>query len=121
MDINTLKSHTKKLIEYNQFALESYQKVRETKEPGDFFQDVKPFADRVKLLCDEWLPLAVNWIEVVRPKHIHTIQLNNVYENIQMVSVRAFYPETSFKKFNSHIQSVDYVLKRFLEELESSE
>jgi len=121
MDIDQLKEKTKLLIELNQFALKTYQRARETKEAGDFFKDVKPFADRVKMVCDEWLPQAQGWLEMTRPKHLHPIQLKNLSENIQMVSVRAFYPETSLKKFKGHIQSVDYVLKRVLEEIELSE
>ncbi|MGV3465819.1 MAG: YppE family protein [Heyndrickxia sp.] len=121
MDIDQLKKQTQSLIELNHFALKAYQKARETNESGDFFKDVKPFADRVKMLCDEWLPQAENWLEIRRPKHLHPIQLKTLSENIQMVSVRAFYPETSLKKFKGHIQSVDYVLKRLLDEIEISE
>lgn len=117
MDIDQLKKQTKLLIELNQTALKAYQKARETNEAGEFFQDVKPFADHVKKVCDEWLPQAMSWVEKTQPKHLHPIQLKNVSENIQMVSVRAFYPETSLKKFNGHIQSVDYVLNRLLDEL----
>ncbi|MBB2481699.1 MULTISPECIES: YppE family protein [Heyndrickxia] len=121
MDIEQLRKQTNLLIELNQAALKAYQKARETNEAGDFFKEVKPFADRVKMVCDEWLPQVVKWVERTRPKHIHPIQLKNVSENIQMVSVRAFYPETSLKKFKGHIQSVDYVLNRLLEELEITE
>ncbi|MBS4173237.1 YppE family protein [Bacillus sp. FJAT-49736] len=121
MNIDLLKHKTRTLAELNQLALKTYQKVRETNVAGDFFQDVKPFADRVKALCDEWLPLAVQWVEETHPKHLHSIQLKNASENIQMVSVRAYYPETSLKKFNSHIQSVDFVLNRLLEVLDQAE
>ncbi|PKR85870.1 YppE family protein [Heyndrickxia camelliae] len=121
MDIEQLKKQTKLLIELNQFALQAYEKARETNEAGDFFKDVKPFADRVKTICDEWLPKAQSWLEITRPKHLHPIQLKTLTENIQMVSVRAFYPETSLKKFKGHIQSVDYVLNRVLDEIEISE
>ncbi|KYD09229.1 MULTISPECIES: YppE family protein [Heyndrickxia] len=108
---------TKQLIALNEAAFQSYNSVRETGVQGDFYLEVKPFADRVKHMCDEWLPLATEWVETVQPKHLHSIQLKNTSENLQMVSVKAFFPDASLKKFKEHIRSVDYVLRRLLEEL----
>ncbi len=113
---NDLIHLTNKLIELNDYAYHSYNQVREKGEQGDFYQDVKPFADQVRDACEQWLPLAIAWLNEVQPKHLHPIQLKNTSENLQMVSVKAFYPDSSLKKFKSHIQSVDYVLKRLLEE-----
>lgn len=120
MSENQLVKLTKKLIELNQSAIHSYNHVRETKEQGDFFTDVKPFADQVKEQCERWLPLATKWVDQKQPKHLHAVQLKNTSENLQMVSVKAFYPDTSLKRFKSHVQSVDYVLKRFLEEVQNN-
>ncbi|QQZ11061.1 YppE family protein [Heyndrickxia vini] len=108
---------TKHLITLNEAAFHSYNSVRETGVQGDFFSEVKPFADEVKQMCDEWLPLATEWIKLVQPKHLHSIQLKNTSENLQMVSVKAFYPDASLKKFKEHVRSVDYVLNRLLDEL----
>jgi hypothetical protein len=80
---------------------------------------VKPFCDRVKAVCDEWLPLAGEWVDAHHPKHLHAIQLQHTAENLQMVSVRAFYPESSRKQMINHLHSVDYVLRRLEEELQN--
>ncbi|MGE8204292.1 YppE family protein [Heyndrickxia sp. NPDC080065] len=117
MSNNELLVLTKKLIERNQSALQSFNKVRETGKQGDFYLEVKPFADQVKRECEEWLPLAIEWVNRIKPKHLHSVQLENTCENLQMVSVRAFFPDSSLKKFKSHVQSVDYVLNRMLGEI----
>ncbi|MED1205036.1 YppE family protein [Heyndrickxia acidicola] len=119
MEYTNVIDTTEKLLACNDFAIETYQKAREQGNSSDFFADVKPFADRVQKLCKEWLPAAISWVDSVRPKHLHTIQLKNTAENIQMVSIRCFYAETSLKQFNSHTGSIRYVLTRFLEEVKA--
>jgi hypothetical protein len=109
---------TEQLLDCNDFAVETYQKARERGNSADFFKDVKPFADKVQQLCGEWLPESISWLESASPKHLHSIQLKNTAENIQMVSVRCFYAETSLKQFKSHTGSIRYVLSRLLEEME---
>ncbi|GIN85703.1 hypothetical protein J6TS2_20890 [Heyndrickxia sporothermodurans] len=111
---------TKKLIELNQFAFQTYNQGRESGKQGDFYKEVKPFVDQVKQYCETWLPIAINWVNKIQPKHLHSAQLKNTSENLQMVSVKAYFPDTSLKKFKSHIQSVDYVLKRLLDEMEKN-
>ncbi|MCJ7839493.1 YppE family protein [Lederbergia sp. NSJ-179] len=118
MDNNTLIDLTRKLYTYNKEAHETYLRCRESGQKGDFFQEVKPFADQVKICCDEWEPLAVDWSLKVKPKNLHPMQIRNTAENIQMVSIRAFFPESSLKRFISHIQSIDFILQRMLEELD---
>ncbi|NEY20550.1 YppE family protein [Bacillus ginsengihumi] len=118
MDNQKVYILTLKLIQENQFLLNTYMNVRESGMAKDFFQDVRPYCDELKAAIDEWLPLAVLWVETNQPKHLFAIQLKNTAENLQMVSVRAFYPETSLKRFKSHIQSIDYVLNRLKDELE---
>lgn len=113
-----LKNLTAQLYKFNNEAHETFLKHRETGEKGDFFQEVKPFADQVKVCCDEWEPLAVKWSVQEKPKNLHPMQIRNTAENIQMVSIRAFFPESSLKRFISHIQSVDFILRRMLEELD---
>ncbi|MBO0994790.1 YppE family protein [Bacillus sp. SD088] len=117
METNNLKKLTEQLYTFNNEAYETFLKHRETGEKGDFFKEVKPFADQVKVCCDQWEPLAVKWSMQEKPKNLHPMQIRNTAENIQMVSIRAFFPESSLKRFNSHIQSIDFILRRMLEEL----
>nr|WP_249317057.1 YppE family protein [Bacillus sp. FJAT-50079] len=109
---------TSQLYEYNQQASQHFQQGRETGVEGDFYKEVKPFADAVKECVVRWEPEAVKWLLKNKPKHIYPLQIKNTAENIQMVSVRAFFPSTSLKKMKDHIQSIEFVLKRMLDELE---
>lgn len=118
LDQVRLMELTTRLYEYNQKANESFLKCRDSGQEGDFFQEVKPFADKVKECADEWELAAVNWVLTEKPKNLHPMQVRNTAENIQMVSIRAFFPKTSLKRFNSHIQSIDFILQRMMEELE---
>jgi hypothetical protein len=120
LDHAQLKSLTKQMLACCHEAAENFQRRRKTGEKGDFYKEVKPFADQVKTLCEKWEPLAVEWTIARKPKHLFPQQLKNTAENLQMVSVRSFDPDSSLKRFNSHIQSIEYILKRFLGELEQS-
>ena len=119
MDNRKLYQLTADLLELNTEASESFKRCRETGEQGDFYSEVKPFADKVKELSELWEPAAAQWTIANKPRKLYPMQIKNTAENIQMVSVRAFFPKTSLSKFNSHIQSVDYVLNRLLDELDA--
>ncbi|MBS4194467.1 YppE family protein [Lederbergia citri] len=119
MQINELRILTEKLLKFNEEANKNFIHCKETGEKGDFYKEVKPFADKVKDNCEQWEPAALEWVMSNKPKNLHPIQVRNTAENLQMVSVRAFFPDTSLKKFNSHVQSIDYILRRMLESMES--
>lgn len=120
MDTDGLKKVTGQLIEYNEKASDFFNLYREKDEQGDFFKEVKPFADKVFELCKEWEQLANGWIAENKPKHLHRLQIKNTSENLQTVSIRCFFPDSSLKKFNSHIQSNQYVLERLLDALKEN-
>lgn len=115
-----LNEMTNRLLEYTQRAAVFFQQCRKTGEQGDFYSEVKPFADKVKELSEEWEPEAINWIIVTKPKNLHPLQIKNTKENLQMVAIRSFFPDTSLKRFKNHIQSIEYVLERILEELKEN-
>ncbi|WP_456274270.1 YppE family protein [Bacillus sp. AK031] len=114
--MNNLKQLTSDLLQLNEEILSTYKKTRERGEKGDFYQEVKPFADRTKELVDEWHQLALQWMKDSRPKNLHPSQIINTAENIEMISIQAFFPESSYKRFISHSQSVHYVLKTVLDQ-----
>lgn len=99
------------------FMIEEYKRRRESGEKGDFYRDVKPYADKVKSLNDQWRSLSEEWVAASRPKHLHLPQISNTYDNIEMLSVHCFFPESSYNRFISHYQSVSYVLGTQLHEL----
>lgn len=112
-----LYQYTLTLIQYNQDAISKNKVVRETKEKADFYKEVHPFVTEVREVCRKWEPLAIAWVEKHQPKYLHPIQLKNTAENIQLIAVQSFFPETSLKRFENYVRSVDYVLQRLLEEL----
>ncbi|RLQ95139.1 YppE family protein [Falsibacillus albus] len=109
---DNLQKLTNELIQLNQEAHNIYKHARETNQKGDFYTEVKPFADLVKSKGDEWESEALKWLSNQKQKNLHPIQIKNTNENIQMVSIQAFFPETSLKRFKSHVQSIEYVLKQ---------
>lgn len=120
MQNDELRELTETLLKYNEEAKLHFIHCRETGKQGDFYNEVKPFADKIKDCSEQWENKAMKWVMIERPKNIHPMQVKNTAENLQMVSVRAFFPDTSLKKFNSHIQSNDFILRRMLESLEVS-
>ncbi|MGR3764791.1 YppE family protein [Rossellomorea sp. NS-SX7] len=110
---------TRELLASVDEMMNEYKKRRETGEKGDFYIEVKPFADKVKEFNDNWKELSLEWIKKDRPKHLHLPQVMNTYDNIEMLSVHCFFPESSYNRFISHHQSVRYVLNTTLDELKS--
>jgi predicted nuclease with TOPRIM domain len=108
---------TEELSASVEIMMNEYKKRRETGEKGDFYEEVKPFADRIKEMNDKWKELSLEWIKAERPKHLHFAQVMNTYDNIEMLSVHCFFPESSYNRFISHHQSVQYVLRTLLEEI----
>jgi hypothetical protein len=113
-----LTSLTKKLLHYTDVISDKFAEVKESKVKGDFFAEVKPFADEVKASNDEWQNLAKAWIRENMPKHLHEKQIESTYEQIEMLSVQCFFPDTSRKRFIDYWQSVRFILNSLLTHLE---
>jgi hypothetical protein len=78
---------------------------------GDFFLDVKPFADNVKKTLDEWIIRATHWVQTEKPSYINKKQLETTYDHIEKISIQSFYPKTSRKLYLSSYQSAYFVLQ----------
>ncbi|WP_017727978.1 YppE family protein [Halalkalibacterium ligniniphilum] len=114
MEQKRLLQLTEELLRYNREAHDYYlHTVREEEgyEP-DFFGKVKPFADAVKVRADEWKPLTLAFIRAYKPNYLYPLQVENTYENLEIVSVQAFYPKTGKKRFLEMIKSIDYILNQ---------
>ncbi len=108
---------TKQLLEINEEAREQYTTRTQLEEyKVNFYEEVKPFADRTLELLKDWEPLARSWVMENNPKYLYPIQIKNTYENLEMVSVVAWQKDTGPKKFNERVQSVEYVLEKLLEQ-----
>lgn len=110
---------TKELLELNEEARSQYATRTHLDEyKVNFYEEVKPFADRTLALLKEWEPLAREWVMENKPKYLYPIQIKNTYENLEMVSVVAWQKDTGPKKFNERVQSVEFVLEKLLEQAE---
>lgn len=108
---NKLYERTEELRKLNNEALRSFVRIKEEKEaPPDFYECVKPFADKVKARADQWKPLAEQWIIEDRPDYFYIKQMDDTHENLLISSVLAFQPDTKEKRFREMIQSIDYIL-----------
>ncbi|QFT89356.1 hypothetical protein FIU87_11925 [Bacillus sp. THAF10] len=111
---NELISITEKLCTFINKIEMCFEKTQQRKEEPDFFATVKPFADDVYQTVKAWEDASKKWITSQRPKNIHIQQIDSTVENINMVSVQCFYPDTKSKRFKGMIQSIHYVLEDIL-------
>ncbi|QHA92272.1 DUF1798 family protein [Bacillus sp. N1-1] len=113
-----LRELTKKLLEINEEARVQYTTRTHLDDyKVNFYEEVKPFADRALMLLQDWEPLAREWVMHNKPKYLYPIQIKNTFENIEMISVVAWQKDTGPKKFNERVQSVEYVLEKLMEEV----
>lgn len=105
-----VQDQSAKISDYLDRIEELFELSREKKEGPDFFETVKPFADEVHGAVQDWEKNVKDWIISEQPKYIHTQQIDSTVENINMVSVQCFYPDTREKRFKGMIQSIRYVL-----------
>lgn len=108
---------TNKLISLCQKADQIYENVRSTGKEKDFFDEVKPFADEVHQTCLEWADLMKGWMEDESFKHLFPQQVDQTAQNLSDVAVQAFFPKTSYKRFKSHVQSIQFILQNVLTEI----
>jgi hypothetical protein len=108
---------TEKLLEYNQLFLKYYQEGREKGITYDFLVVIKPFADEVKEVNDEWKNAMKKWLPEINHKYLHLKQIDTTSEHIEQLSIQSFFPQTSKARFlNSH-RTVEYVLLEIVKEL----
>lgn len=110
-----LRTLTETLLAYTDTCLERFEKAKAEKVKGDFYTEVKPFADEVKKINDQWFELATNWVMEEQPKNLYAKQVESTYEQIELLSVQAFFPDTSRTRFLNYFQSVRFILSRILE------
>lgn len=108
---------TEQLFEYNCLFLKLYKETREKQEQKDFYTIVKPFADEVKIVNDNWSKYLKEWLKGNSKQHLHIQQVDSIYEHIERLSIQAFYPKTSKSKFLNSQRTVDYFLSELLIEL----
>lgn len=114
-----LIEQTNDLIKECDASIDRFYKMRELDASPNFFDVVKPYADNINSLLNEWQQNANHWILEKQPKYMHKQQVANVVEAMNQFIVQSFFKETSKKRFTQSVQSVHYTLstfKRYLEE-----
>ncbi|WP_165967125.1 DUF1798 family protein [Jeotgalibacillus sp. S-D1] len=103
---------TNQLLNILDRAEKEYDKRRETKIKGEFYSEVKPFADYAHNLSKVWGEEVGNYLTENRQKNLHPNQIKATVENIELLTVQCFFPETSYKRFKSYVQSSYYVVEQ---------
>lgn len=106
---------TQQLLSIVEETKKQFEKSKETGKEGDFFLEVKPFAELVKKTSEEWILIAAKWVETEKPLFINKKQLESTFEHLENIAIQSFYPTTSRKRFLSSVQTVEYVLKSILQ------
>ena len=111
---------TKKLLTYTETAFRTYELTKKAGVRGDFYSEVKPFADGVKDTAKLWKEAATAWVIENKPKNLHALQIQTAADYLEVISVQAFFPETSKKRFMDQIQSVEYILNSGIAAIENA-
>nr|WP_106778777.1 YppE family protein [Lysinibacillus timonensis] len=112
---------TKQLILECDASIDRFFKMRELDAAPLFFDEVKPHADEIHTLLEEFQQLANDWIRKNNPKYMYEIQIVNAVDAMNQFVVQSFYKETSKKRFIQSVQSVHYTLSNFLRYLEEGD
>ncbi|WP_400241946.1 YppE family protein [Niallia sp. JL1B1071] len=114
-----LLEHTEKLLEAVEYAVETFYTVKESGVNEDFYDIVRPFANQIKQINDEWKELAKTWVSEAKPDYLNTIQINTASDHIEIISIQAFFTQTSKKRFLDSVKSVKYILQTLLDALKA--
>lgn len=117
-DLQRLRNLTNKLLYFNKQASEQYVAAKADDDyVVDFYKEVKPFADEVLSAASKWKELTLHWLEQKEIKYLYPHQIEDCYENLLIVSVKAFQKDTRARRFNEMIKSIDYVLNTMIAHL----
>ncbi|WP_088808583.1 MULTISPECIES: DUF1798 family protein [Listeria] len=119
--MDKLVAQTKALLQQNEENFKRYLANQKAQEDFDFYQDMKPFVDAAKEKCEQFLALAVPYVNKNRPLYLTETQLLQCTQNIQMTAVNCFNGKSFYKHFHDHYESSKYTLERMLTALERGE
>lgn len=108
---------TEELLNYNRLFLHYFEEARLQTERKDFYQVVKPFADEVKKVMDDWSMYLLKWLKTSNSKHLNINQVTSTCGLIEQLSVQAFYPETSKSRFLNSQRAIEYFLSEVVKEV----
>ncbi|MEH6908456.1 DUF1798 family protein [Neobacillus drentensis] len=108
---------TEKLLAYNGLFMKYFQEGRETGVKPDFHEVIKPFANEVKEITEQWNRAMKKWLSETNHKHLHLKQIETTSDHINQLSIQSFFPETSKTRFLNTNRTVDYFLLEILKEV----
>jgi hypothetical protein len=108
---------TEKLLNYNRLFMKYYQEGREKGVKHDFHEVIKPFANEVKEVNDQWKQVMKKWLSETNHKHLHLKQVDTTSDHIEQLSIQSFFPETSKTRFLNANRTVEYFLIEILKEV----
>ena len=115
------KEYTNRLLTYTEEAPKRFQTMRDEDREPDFFEEVKPYADKVHGDIKYWKQLAPAFIQQYDPKYFHLLQVEQVADAMEQFVVQSFYKKTSKKRFMQSVQSVHYTLSKLMKTIEEKE
>jgi hypothetical protein len=109
---------SEKLLKINRRLLNIYLETREKGINHDFQEVIKPFANEVKEVNEEWNVKTKKWLGEKNFKHLHVKQADTTTDHLNQISIQAFFSETSRSRFLNANRTVEYFLLELIKELE---
>lgn len=109
-----LIDQTEQLLAECEASKTRFFQMRELDATPHFFEEVKPYADSIHHLLNEWKKEVIQWIDENHPKYLHPVQIQNAANAMDLLIVQSFYKETSKKRFIQSVHSVEYTLSTLL-------
>ena len=114
MENEKLITLTKQLMVLTNQMVAQFEQTKETGSPGDFYQEVMPFSNKVQDILNEWWSEVSPWLK--ENKRINLNQVLNTKEQLEKAAIQAFYPQTSRKNFMNMIKAIVFVLNSIIQE-----
>ncbi|CEG27615.1 DUF1798 family protein [Bacillus sp. B-jedd] len=112
-----LRTLTLKLLDYNRQCVSIFENARKKGTDGDFYMEVKPFADEVTAINNKWKEIAMEHSAILSQEGITTKQIEMVNEHLERLAIQAFYIKTSRYTFMNSSRTVEYTLQKILEKV----
>ncbi|OZM57314.1 hypothetical protein CIB95_07565 [Lottiidibacillus patelloidae] len=88
----------------------NYNQVHENDKVFDFFSEIEPFVNSTESITMKWQALALDWIKHNNIKYIYKEQIDQTFENINILAVIHFQLDTRYKRFVDLVASVKYII-----------
>src|SRR4051812_33674500 len=90
---------TEKLLAYNSLFMKYYLEGRESGLKHDFHEVIKPFANEVKEINDQWKHAMKKWLSETDHKHLHLKQIDTTSEHITSCQFNPFFRKQAKRDF----------------------